>query len=488
MRKTKLLDTLRALNTRERTWWREYVHSDFFNKHAVLRALADHVLSFAPHFEADALDKRRVYAHLFGAEAPYDEYRINNLVSDLYELMLGFLAYTVQVEQPVERQLAVANAFLARNLDMQAAGVLSRCRTLLDRRPDQTANRQFLELRWWEACELLDSRNARRVAGEHLYRQAEANDIAFVLEKLRLGAAMLSRQGLAVLQADERPRRLSEIRSWCLQEPFLCDLPTVHVYLAALDLLEQPGPRSFSALNAALGDHFSLFSNEEIFALYQYALNYCIRCINDGQPNAYQQALDLYRTLLSRNILLRQGRLSQWTYKNITTTGLRSGAFDWTERFLLDYRDRLPPAERDNAFAYNMAALLFEKKEYAATLQTLQNVEFTDFTYHLGAKIMQLKSYYLLGETEALHALLDATKQLLRRNRSLSVFGKTANLNFLRIFRQIHAWQEQEGRISHEKWQQKRRMLLDKVAQIQPLANKEWLLEQGLPAGIQQLP
>lgn len=480
MRKTKLLDTLRALNTRERSWWREYVWSDFFNKHAVLRALADHILAYAPNFEAEALDKRRVFAHLFGADTPYDEYRINNLVSDLYELLLGFLAYSVQDEQPAERQLAAATALLNRNLDAQAAGILARCRTLLDRRPDQTANRQFLELHWWEAAELLDSRNARRVAGEHLYRQAEANDIAFVLEKLRLGAAMLSRQGLAVLQSDERPRWLPDIRRWCLEEPFLNNLPAVQVYLAALDLLEHPGPQSFSKLTASLDAHYTLFAKEEVFALYQYALNYCIRCINDGQPYAYQQALNLYQTLLSRNILLRQGQLSQWTYKNITTTGLRSGAYNWTEEFLLEYRDRLPAAERDNAFAYNMAALHFEKKDFTATLQTLQSVDFTDFTYHLGAKIMQLKSYYLLGETEAFHALLDATKQLLRRNRSLSVFGKTANLNFLHILRQVHVWREQKGRTSNEKWQQKRCALVDKITQTQPLANKEWLLEHSL--------
>lgn len=480
MRKTKLVVTLRALSTRERTWWREYVWSDFFNKHAVLRTLADHILAFAPNFEAEALDKRRVYAHLFGADAPYDEYRINNMVSDLYELLLGFLACTVQDEQPIKRQLAAANALLARNLDTQAAGVLARCRNMLDRRADRTANRQLLELRWWEATELLDSRNSRRVAGEHLYRQAEANDIAFVLEKLRLGAAMLSRHGLAVLRADERPRWLPEIRRWCQKEPFLKNSPAVRVYLAALDLLEHPGPESFFKLTASLDAHFTLFAKEEVFALYQYALNYCIRCINDGQPYAYQQALNLYQTLLSRNILLPQGYLSQWTYKNITTTGFRSGAFDWTERFLLDYRDRLPPGERDNAFAYNMAALLFEKKDYFATLQTLQNVEFTDFTYHLGAKILQLKSYYLLDETEALYALLDAAKQLLRRNRSLSVFGKTANLNFLRILRQVHAWKERERLVPSEKWQQQRILLMKKIGQLQPLANKEWLLEQGL--------
>lgn len=382
-------------------------------------------------------------------------------------------------EEPLEQHLATAQALLVRNLDTQASGVLTKCRLLLDRRTDQTARRQFLELRWWEATELLESRRARRAATEHLHRQAEAVDIGCILEKLRLDAAMLSRLGLAVLQSDERPRWLPAIRQWCAEEPILAGLPAVQVYLAALDLLEHPEADTFAALTAALDKHYALFGKEELAALYQYAQNYCIRCINEGQSGAYPQALALYQALLSRGILLRQGQMSQWTYKNITTTGLRSRAFDWTERFLRDYHERLPPAERDNAFAYNLAALFFEKKELAATLQTLQNVEFTDFTCHLGAKIIQLKIYYLLGETEALYALLDATKQLLRRNHSLSAFGKTANLNFLRLLRQIHVWKEQKTRISTEKWNKRRLTLMDKVRQTQPLANKEWLLEMA---------
>ncbi|MCK6692173.1 MAG: hypothetical protein L6Q97_08735, partial [Thermoanaerobaculia bacterium] len=431
MHRTKLIEALRALHTRERTRWRQYVHAGFFNKHEDLRRLADYVLSFAPAFASEHLDKRVVWQHVFGPESPCQELKLNNLISDLYELLLGYLAYTGYETNLPEQQLLAANALLDRNLSAQAGHVLERARTLLDRQPAQTARRQFLEIRWWESAEILDSRQSRRIAGQHLLCQAEANDLAFVLEKLRLGAAMLNRHGLAVLQAEERPRWLPAIRQWCAEEPLLSEHPAVRVYLAALELLENPAPDHFSALNALLDQHHAVFGPEELAALYQYALNYCIRRINDGHPEAYREALDLYRTLLDRNVLLRQGRLSQWTYKNITTAGLRSGAFAWTEQFLHQYRDALPPAEQENAFAYNMAALNFEKQNFPATLLTLQNVEFTDFTYHLGAKILQLKCYYLLDETEALTALLEATRQLLRRNRSLSPFGKTANLHFL---------------------------------------------------------
>ncbi len=388
------------------------------------------MLEYAPDFTHEALQKRTAYRHLFGAQAEYNELKINNLISDLYELLLGYLASTQWESDSIDQHLHAATALLDRGLTHQASHVLERVRNLLDRRPDETAIRQHLELRWWEARETLDSRESRRIAGEHLHRQAAAIDKAFVLEKLRLGAAQLSRQGLAVVQSDERPRWLNTIRQWCAEEPLLSEMPAVQAYLAALRLLETPSPETYAAFTTVLREHHPVFSKEELAALYQYALNYCIRRINDGHPEAYPEALNLYRALLDRGVLLRQGRLSQWTYKNITTAGLRSGAFEWTEQFLHQYRDSLAPGERDNAFAYNVAALFFEKGDFSNTLLTLQNVEFTDFTYHLGAKILQLKCFYLLNEYEALLALLESTQQLIRRNRSLSVFGKNANLNF----------------------------------------------------------
>lgn len=477
MHRTKLIETLRALDTRERTRWRQYVQADFFNKHKHVRALAGIILDYAPDFSHEQLEKRFTYSRVFGSDAPYDELKFNNLISDLYELLLGFLGYLQYESEPLEGQFHRLNALLDRNLDAMAGSVLSKTRLLLDRIPEQTARRQQFELRWWEAAEMLDSRQARRIAGEHLHRQASAIDVAFVLEKLRLGAAQLSRQGLAVVQSEERPNWLEEIRRWCVDARFLSQLPAVQVYLAVLDLLEHPSPDTFAAITDLLDEHYLVFSRDELTALYQYALNYCIRRINEGHPDAYPQVLGLYRILLDRHVLIRHGKLSQWTYKNITTAGLRSGAFAWTEQFLYEYRDALLPGERENAFAYNLAALLYEKKDYATALMTLQNVEFTDFTYHLGAKIMQLKCFYLLQEIEALTALLEATQQLLRRNRSLSAFGKTANLNFLGVLRHLSAWKQREDISGTVKREQQRTNLLEKVKNLHPLANKDWLVD-----------
>lgn len=476
MRQTKLVEVLRTLSTRERTRWRQYVHSDFFNKHAALRTLCDVVLACAPDFSGEGLRKKVVFGQVFGPKEPYNELKINNLISDLYELLLGFLAYTHRASDSAGEQYHSLMALLERNLDKQAGAVLDKYYKLLEQRNDRTAGWHRDAMRFWEAGEMLYSRQPRRTAGEHLRRQAETLHYAHILEKLRLSIAMLSRNTLAVISPDDAPQWTNDLRELRDDKGLTGALPVAEVYFAAQDLLTHPSPETFAALSAVLDARHRQFRKEELNELYQCALNYCIRRINNGQPEAYADALALYRTLLDRGLLLHNGRLSQWTYKNIATTGLRSGAFDWTENFLIEYRDMLLPTERDNAFAFNLATLYFEKQDFARALRTLQNVEFTDITYHVGAKILQLKSFYLLGELDALQSLLDATGQLLRRNKSLSVFGKTTNIHFIGILRQIGQWKQKKHRASAEKSEAERRRLLERANNLQPLANRDWIL------------
>jgi len=477
MRQTKFTETLRALSVRERSRWRAYVWSDFCNRHKTLRALCDRVLAHAPDFDA-SLQKRIVYVQIFGTKEVYNELKFNNLLSDLYELLQDWLALERYWANPLEQQRQRVSAFLDRHLDQQAAAALDKYRALLNRAPERNAEWYRHAAHQEEAAETLHSRQPRRSDSPHLLHQAQNAQYAHALEKLQLGVALRSRSQLAVMQAGENSFLYDELQTIRSNHDLLDTLPAARCYLAAYDLLETPSPDTFQALTSILESFYLCLGKDELSSLYQCGLNYCIRRINAGQANAYADALTLYRTLLERGLLLQQGgRLSQWAYKNIATTGLRTGAFEWTEQFLHQYREALPQRERENAFAFNLATLYFEKQELARTLQTLQNVEFTDFSYHVGAKILQLKTFYLLGEEDALASLLATTEQLLRRDKTLSAFGKATNLNFLRMLRKVSKWKMKKARLSAQKAKKERSMLLDQINALQPVANKDWLLK-----------
>ena len=477
MLRTKLITLLQSLSSREIKQWERFMASNYLVTHRQQKELCTLLLAYAPSFEHPELNKNRLFARIYGEKTPFDELKINNLLSDTYEALLYFLALEQFTPNGIPSKLRTVMALIQKNQLELAQQELKKIRVLMDKTRLESGERIRMELEYWKLAEQLLHQHNSRTNLPDLEVQANLNDQLFVLEKLRMACAMLSRNSLAVMQANYSPNFLPEIIQWCTTNPLLANDDAIQVYLLALRLIEAQEAPAYAAFLEKMQQVQRVFAPSELAELYQYALNYCIKCINVGQSGSYHQALNLYQLLLEQGVLLRNGHLSQWTFKNITTTGLRSGAFEWTEQFLQKYKHTLAETERENAFTFNYAALCYEKKDYATALQTLQNVEFTDFTYHLGAKIIQIKCFYLLQEYYALFALIEATQQLIRRNKSLSDFGKKANLNFLKWIKQIGNWTQNETMHKPSVRQSKRRDMCAQIQQTTPLANKEWLLD-----------
>ncbi len=153
------------------------------------------------------------------------------------------------------------------------------------------------------------------------------------------------------------------------------------------------------------------------------------------------------------------------------TTGIRLKEFEWTENFIYEYQNTLVANERNNALAYNLATLFHAKGDFRDTLFQLQGVEFTDTNYHLGAKILQLKSYYELNEEEAFFALVEAFKKYILRSKDLSDYRKKANANFLKLAKKIFQIKGRNGKTV----EQKRKKVKEDLKNLEPIANKSWL-------------
>ncbi|MDX2135336.1 MAG: hypothetical protein SFV52_11125 [Saprospiraceae bacterium] len=472
MKKTKLLQTLQSLNPEERKKWPAFLESPLAHAHRDAVRLAQLISTQTGAPGGPAPDKRAVFAAVYGPDAPYDELRFNNIVSDLYGVLLDFLAHLDREANPLQKQAEKVWTLLNRHLDKQAAQEHKKWRTLLDQNPERDARWMRLEAQWWECLDLLHHRQARQPTGEFLQRQAETTFTTHRLENMRLAIAALNRGTLAITSDEQAPDWFRRLQAGTFGDPEAPAPPALALYTATLILLQEPSDAHFYALTRLLENHPTVVPRPERLALYQCAINYCIRRINDGKSEAYTDILHLYKQLINQDLLVQNGVLSQWTYKNIATAGLRSGEYTWTESFLTSHSRHLPEADRNSALAFNLASLQFEKGAYPDALRTLQGVDFTDITYHLGAKILQIKVFYITDEPAILRALLAATRQLIRRTRSLSAFGKTTNLNFLSALQQIAKLKENHHRKNSPAWRELRR----KIEEMHPLANKDWLL------------
>lgn len=472
MRQSKLIDLLRGFDVRETARFRDMVASPFFNKNHKIRALMDFCLRFGPDFEAEGLNKRAAYAYVFKEEG-YNELRLNNILSDTLQLgyqLLGQLE--LEARSTFQKRLEL-QALLDRRAEKHLRHSTQRLQQLTDRLPHRSHHYQHDR---YKMAQLLDryalQRNPRRFT-PHLQHQNDALDRYYWCNKLRLACDMASRN--RAINATYNCHFLEELLSLFRQQPpLLAESPALQTYYQALMMLSSKEEGHYRALRELLSQHYNVFTPEERQDLYDYAQNYCVKRINSGEAAFYRDILDLYKEMLDRKVLLRQGYLTQWSYINIVTAGIRLKEFKWTEDFIYTYRSQLAPEVQENVFTYNLAALQFERAQYQEALQTLQGVEFSDAFYHMAAKMIQLKSYYELQEEEAFYALLEASRKYIKRNRQLSAYQKQSNGNFLKMIARLQKLRSLQAQYGSAQPEPLNALLLRIDAQPE-LANRSWL-------------
>jgi tetratricopeptide (TPR) repeat protein len=178
--------------------------------------------------------------------------------------------------------------------------------------------------------------------------------------------------------------------------------------------------------------------------------------------------------LLKDEVLIVNGFLSQWDYKNITAVALRVEAFDWAYDFIMNFKEKIRAEDRENAYSFNLANYYYHKKEYEKTMSLVQHVVFTDTYYNLDCKVLLMKSYFELEEIQALQSLIDSFYMYLKRNKAISEFQRSSYLNFLRIVRKLLRLKPGD--------EKKRAAILLELDRSHPIANVSWLKKKLNPA------
>jgi hypothetical protein len=242
-------------------------------------------------------------------------------------------------------------------------------------------------------------------------------------------------------------------------------------YAMLLELSED----KYLKLKHLLENNLQIISNEDLKNLYGYTLNFCIGLVNSGKLEYFSEILDLYKSMLKENLLFIEGYLPAWEYKNIVTAALRSNDLQWAESFLENYKSKIEPSQQENAYTYNKASFLFECSRYKEALRLLHNVVFVNPTYHIGAKIIQIKIFTESGDWDIAVSSLDAFAGYLRRNIEIAEYQKKSNLNF------ISACKSLVQLVSMSEWKADEKLTIlknsfkTKLESLKPLPSGDWL-------------
>lgn len=475
MKQTKLISALHVLNKKEINCFKEFIISPFFNKNEKVRKLVAYLLPHWPDFEHERIDKKVVYKEIYGPER-YDDIRINNLISYTYKLLESCLSIQQYINSS-QFDATLAQELNSRKLHKHFERAIARTKGNLTNRKDKNSAFYYQK---FQMADLEDNHfieTGARKFNESLQEKADNLDVFYLVEKLKVTTEMLNRQN--ILKQEYTIRLTDQLEQTIYNQwDYYKHFTPLYLYYKAYKTLSEPADEShFHDFVRSLNNKSVEVSDGLARELYGLAQNYCIRQINAGNTTYSGHILNLYKDMIGNTLILDNGFISEWDFKNIVTIGIRQKEFDWTEQFIEEHTNYLPEETKTNAYTYNLAMLYFGMKAYDKSLRLLIDVEFTDVFYHLGAKTTLLKIYYAEMETEAFMNLYDTFKTYLHRNKLISETQKLSYNNMLRCAKKAFTLRINAGYFSDTKYQHQLNRLKYMLGHSGQIANTNWLNE-----------
>lgn len=429
MENSKLIALLKTFSTKELREFNEFVSSPFFNKNEELMQFNEILRKLAPDFQPKKIEREKLFSKMYPGKA-YDDKQLNYLMSFTLKLAEQYIGYTQFKKDEIQEKVQILSAYNDRDLEKHYQFIHNQVTKQLEQHPYR--NMQFYYLQFLTANISNDHflKQKIRKYDDRLQMAADHLDQFYLARKLRYCCEMLDRK--LSIAADYELHFIDEVVAYVEQNPDM-RTPSVAVYYTVLMMLQGAEQEHFRELKRLIVAHREKFPQADLKDIYGYAINFCIRKVNNGDQSFLEELFNTYNEALEDGTLLEDDRLSPWAYKNIIGVGLRLRLFDRTEQFIREYNGKLAPEFRDNALNYNLAELKYYQGQPDDALAYLNRVEFSDIYYTLDTKKMMLKIYYEQEEIDALYSLISSFKMYLKRTKLVSANNRAAYQNFVQV-------------------------------------------------------
>lgn len=468
MQKSNLVFILKRLSKRDWREFRKFVRSPFFNQREDVIQLFDYLDKAIHTLSPSAIDREEVFQQVY--DRTFDEKKLRHTTSVLLKVLKKYLIQAELEEDNLQAQQYLCQSFRKKGMDVFFEKALGHNRKILENENYRDGKFYFKN---YELGVLEANFTAAHLRQENKKFQSIADHltISFVINMLQLGCEIQSHQTMSqeIYELKLLPNILAII-----EEGMFKDEPIVNLYFNcynAIDHLEKneidQSEKYFEAFKKLIYTNWKLVPPKDIRNIYLYAINYCIKRLNSGDRHFIRDAFELFRSGLKNETLLEEGILSSFTYKNITRLGVALAEHNWVEQFLEDYKKFLHPRERENTWRYNLAFFYFQQEKYKLAMQLLLRVEFKDVLNNLDARRMLLKSYFELGEYNALDSLLDSFSRYIHRQKEMG-YHKENYLNLIFFVKKIIHSRDRDHKM--------RSALKQEIQATSRLAEREWLL------------
>jgi hypothetical protein len=410
-----------------------------------------------------ALQKEQVFAHLFPGEA-FNMQKVHYISSYLLKTVEEFLAWQEWRKDEGNYLLSLMKSYQAHNQEHLFENTAGKLDKHLSGSPYRDVG--YLRKHYELELERFNFKRTQSTAVEfRLQELSEAQDTAFVAEKLKNACILLSNQAVSKTTYDTG--LLDTILPYLENHKLLQNPAVAFYYYSIKTVINFQDDASFGELKKLLHEHLGYFNKNELYDIFIFAINFCIRRLNNSEHNFYQEVFDIYSLGLGAGALLQNDTMTPRTYSNIIMSGLKLGEFDWVKAFIFDYKHALPDKLRDGFFNYNLARYYYEINNYGEAMPLLLQMDYEDVLLTCLGKILLAKMYYEQTEIDSLNSLLASFRTYVNRKKMLG-YHKESTLNFIHFTSKLLQGKP-NGNFA---------FLQKEIGETKVVAEKEWLLAQ----------
>jgi hypothetical protein len=460
MEKSQLINIIKTFSKKDVREMLRWLQSPMHNLREDVIALFQYITSDNVLNNNELMEKEAAYKVLMPKQK-YDDAKMRQVMFFLLQSVEQFLAYQEWSKSEKNQHLALAQNYLHRKLEKPFLKTIQDLEKEQAQATHNDALHHELQHRLWEQYSLFQVTQDRSKP-MFLQETNDTLDTYYIAQKLKYFCNMHSHQ--SVFKIEYRYTFLAPLLAQIQQEQLL-SIPAISVYYYIYHtLIEKENPEHFVLLKQEIGGKLTKFPASEGREILLMGINYCIGRTNAGHASYFQDALELFQLGDSSNLLLEDGLVSRFTFRNAVSIGTRIKAFEWVEYFIDKYKKCLDEKYQGSFVQFNYARLYFEKGDYAQAMKLLAQTEYDDILIALNAKFMLLKMYYELREYDVLESHLESMRAYVQRKE---VIGYHRNIykNIIRFAKKL---------LNLNPTTQKIADLRQNIANTNPMADREW--------------
>jgi hypothetical protein len=437
MHKSNLLDVLRSMDKAEIEQFTRFVNSPYFNTSSAATQLYITLKEFYPEFKEKDVRKEELFKKVY-RNRTYNDVLMRKIISTILKLTGEYFSIKRYRADKLQTDINLMKELNERNLDLQFNENLRKAEK------DWNNSKKYKNEDYYFHQYHLNSivsefkllRGNVLTVDEHQI-QIDSINRYYLLNTLKLYALLFMHS--RAYGVEYNLIMLDEIKGLFKGNAYESEPELLVFYYTMMLFAEGPveSENYFLSLKKLLNAARTLLNKEDIDFMYGMMIQYCVQMTAVyGQAEYSKEKWDLAKARIEVK-LERTDLIHPTDFVNAVSMSISERQYEWTKKFINDFKQKLAPTFRKDTINFSYAWLLFAKENYEEALKYLSKLSPVFFQSKSYIKELSIKIYYELRMIEQVYYGVDSYLHYLKNDRTIPEYIRKRDLMFIKNIKKL---------------------------------------------------